>query len=625
MSKTKNKKQHTALASAANKPVLPVTATNLKRKNWLIWVVLGLVFGVYSVAFSNEFLDWDDHLYVTKNTLIQNPTWVNLKLLLRAEVALNYHPLTMFTLWLNAVVFGVQTAKSFIVVNVLLHLVNTYLVYKFGQFLFQNKGYGALAMALLWGLHPLHVESVAWVAERKDVLYTLFYLLAILQYCKYKQESSVKYYWLAVVFMVLGGFSKAMVASLPLVMLLLDYWLDQELPSVQKFLAKWPFFVLSILFGVLAIHIQGGGNLGGFFYKEVTGSVALTTKPSLVENLRFGFYGLSVYVMKFFVPFAQRCFYAYPSKNLIEPLQYWLGTVLGLLGLLACILVHKRQRWLFFSFMFFFASIVMVLQFLSVGAAIVAERYTYIPYIGLCFGVVYVWQESKWARFMPLGVGLVAGVFALLSYWQCRYYKNTGTLFEQAYKYEPQAIMVNQSLVGYYGNNNQIDKVITIAEKAMASGAANYSTVGSLANAYSLRKDFTKALDLYGKAINLAPDGPKKAELYYNRGICNRDAGLFEASAQDIGESIKANSKNTKYIAVKAFSHLQAKQYSQAIADYSVAIANGIAVDTSYNDRAVARFKNGDRAGAIADLKLAVAKNPNYTDAFSNLQKLGGR
>ena len=579
------------------------------------------VIAAFAAGFSNGFVNWDDQMYATENIMIQNPTVANLIRLLGVECALNYHPLTVATLWLNSALFG-KAATSFIVVNTLIHLFNTFLVFRFSQQLTKNNVLVSFLVALFWGIHPMHVESVTWVSERKDVLYSMFFFLACIQYVKYLEKNERKMLIICFVFFVLSCLSKAMAVVLPLVLLLIDYWFDRGFLTVKNITTKIPFFIVALIFGALAVHVQGGGNLGGRLEK-MTLDVALSSALSLADRIKFGFYGFLVYLFKLFIPINQHNFYAYPNLDQYGAVKYITAPIWAMLILGMGVFFYRRQKEVFFGIMFFFFTIVLVLQFLSVGGAILAERYTYIPYFGIIFMLFY-WlnQKIQSKNLLLFGSGIVALVFMYLTYKQTLTYKDTGTLFTNSYKYEPESPVVNENLANHFGRSGEIDQVVRYGEYAASKGVQSYALMGALANAYYLKGNFKKALDLYQKSIDNSPNH-RKFVAYYNRGIANRDGGNFAQSAEDFTKAMELSQDKVAYLPLRAFSNLKANKFKEAYNDYTRMIDLGMAVDTAYNDRAVARFSLGDKEGAIKDLKEVMRRNPRYIDARNNLIKLG--
>jgi protein O-mannosyl-transferase len=629
MAKNKQKiKQNVALPYASKLETQVPTLSNPINSDFQlspIWIYSILTFFVllaFGAGFSNGFVYWDDPLYVLENSLIQSPTFANLGKLLTVECALNYHPITMVSLWLNSALFG-KGATSFIIVNTLIHLINTFLIFRFTQLLTKNNVLVSFLVALFWGIHPMHVESVIWVSERKDVLYTLFFFLACIQYIRYLENNERKRIIYCFLFFVLSCLSKGMAVVLPLVLLLIDYWYDRGFLTVKNITSKIPFLIVAFLFGVLAIHIQGGGDLGGRIEKMSLDTALHDTFP-LIERIKFGLYSFSVYVFKFFIPINQHNFYAYPDKDKYNSLQYIIAPIISVIILGGVIFSYNRKKELFFGGMYFFITIVLVLQFLSVGQAILAERYAYIPYFGILFFVFYwlnVQIQAK--KLIFFGSIILAVFFTYLTYKQAITYKNTETLFLNSYKYEPNSLVVNESITNSLGRTGDIDGVIKYGEVAMSKGTNTPMITMALANAYSLKGNLPKSLEFFQKSIENSSN-QKKSLAYKNRAAAYERANLFNEASKDYTKLMELEKDEiNKYLPMRAYANLRANKFKEAYDDYSGVINNEIAIDTTYNCRAVASFNLGNKDGAINDLRMAVKLNPNYKEALVNLEKLG--
>ncbi len=238
-----------------------------------------------SPALKNGFVNWDDEYYVVSNALLRGPQWIGI---FTRPVVSNYHPLTVLSLAANYAISGTEP-WSYLLFNLLLHLANTVLVFWFAYLLSDKKRWVALFTALLFGIHPMHVESVVWISERKDVLYTLFFLLSLLAYWKYLQTNRSTGYWACFLLFACSLLSKPAAIVLPLVLLLLDYW--KERPFTRRVvLEKIPFFLVGGLFAVVTLKLQ-----------SVTAMTSLDLYPFWVR-LFFASYAIIVYLAWFFVP-----------------------------------------------------------------------------------------------------------------------------------------------------------------------------------------------------------------------------------------------------------------------------------------------------------------------------------
>ena len=380
----------------------PVMA-RLRFPVWLIAVLLALVtIALYWPATSHDFVNYDDNFYVTSNVHVQNGlTLESLKWAFFNPVAANWHPLTLLSHMLDCQLFGLKPWGHHLT-SVLLHAVNTVLVFLFLRRL-TDAIWRSLLVAAVFGLHPLHVESVAWVAERKDVLSTCFGLLALIFYTRYVQcvtsdtcqvtgpkviPASVLsrvthhpslFYGLALFFFALGLMSKPMLVTWPFVMLLLDYWpLERFKPGCAWRLVgeKIPFFALAAVASVVTFVVQQhGGALGEG------------------ENLPFGarsgnaLISYCRYLAKMFWPTDLAIFYPHPGYWPLERVFFAGGLIVGI----SVLLYVKRRRYPFLlvGWLWFGGTLMPVIGLVQVGGQAMADRYTYIPSLGVL--IVAIW------------------------------------------------------------------------------------------------------------------------------------------------------------------------------------------------------------------------------------------
>ena len=335
--------------------------------------VAAVTFTAYTGAFDHAFLSWDDPDYVEENSLVQRHDTPGL---LTSVISNNYHPLTMISLAWNA--SQPLSPKPFIVTNVALHTLNTGLVFWLALLLSGRRILVASVAALLFGIHPMHVESVAWISERKDVLYCFFFLSACVTYWRYLERRG--WPWLLATFalFVLSCLSKGMAVVFPVVMMLLDAWKRRPVFEAKSLIEKVPFFAVALLFGLIAMNVQAGGDFHGAFTRVDKGlkGLADTMSVSPLQRLTLPAYGYFMYVWKLFVPVDLCGFYPYPSPSEAGGIVFLLSP-LFLLGTVAlAIWDFRRTRLLTFGIGWYLVTIAPVLQWVPVGEAIMADRYS---------------------------------------------------------------------------------------------------------------------------------------------------------------------------------------------------------------------------------------------------------
>ncbi len=460
-------------------------AASARGKVFLLCLGLALVTAaLYWPITSHPFILYDDEQYVTANPhVITGLSVANFKWAFTNSEAANWHPLTWLSHQLDCQLFG-QNAGRHHLVNLLLHIANTLLL-----LLFLRGATGALwrsaMVAALFAWHPLHVESVAWASERKDMLSTLFWLLALMAYVRYVhsqgrgQKSEVRgqktnarvYYAASLFFFALGLMSKPMVVTLPCVLLLLDYWPLQRLGGSRwqwaggraLLVEKIPFFALALAGSAVTYLVQTGG-----------GAVWATPWPERLANAVIAY---ARYVIKLFFPGDLALVYSHPDH---WPVTLALGAALLLAVWTAVALQGWRARpWLAFGWLWFLGTLVPTIGLIQVGAQSMADRYTYIPSIG--FFIALVWAVAESPRLQGrlqlgrlLAFGSLAGCVALTAI-QIQYWQDNIRLFRHALEVSPD----------------------------------NYIAANCLGKAYEKVGDYPHALACYAAAVQTEPRFPQ--------------------------------------------------------------------------------------------------------------------
>lgn len=540
----------TPAPAPAAAPVSPQALRGL-----LVAGLVVLTFLVYLPALSNGFTNWDDGEYVLENKHLAL-TSENIPLLFTRNVVGNIHPLTMFSLGLDHAFGGTTDAFPYHLTNVLLHLLNTVLVFFFALRLSRQQTSVAFITALFFAIHPMHVESVAWVSARKDVLYTAFFIGSLLCYLRYLDRPKWWLYGAAFVMAVLSGMAKPAAVVLPVVMLLLDYYEGRSF-NWKVWAEKIPFFALSIAVGLVTIKAQGQAmhhDEYGFGEKIVVGT-----------------YGYVTYLFKAFWWGGLSPFYPYPEDKFKLPSSFYLYVPI-FLALVAWVLWSlRRTKTVFFSLAFYTVTIALVLKVVTVGSAILAERYTYVPYIGVFF-LVGLW----YARLAPgMGRQIATGALALFalacaygSFQQSKVWKDTITLFTQAIQRFPEANLPYINRAGEYRARKQFD--LALKDYDMADKVeANYA-LGLKGRALCLfdMKRYAEALRDFDALVRL---GSQEPVVFGKRGACLTYLGRFEEAIPSYDKGLELNPDDGDIYNDRASNYFNLKNYEKAIADYNKA------------------------------------------------------
>jgi hypothetical protein len=571
----------------------------------LLMAVLAITLAAYVGAFGHEFLTWDDPDYVVQNSLVLTHDYGGL---LKAIVSSNYHPLTMVSLALNAAV--PVSAKPFLVTNALLHTMNAGLVFWFAFLLSGRRLFVAFWTALFFGIHPMHVESVAWISERKDLLYTAFFLGGALAYWRYLRTSDLT--WLAVTFalFVLSCLSKAMAVVFPLVMVLLDMWARRPALSGRSLLEKAPFLVTSLLFGLIALNVQGGGDFHGLLTRtdlHLKGLADSLPFPAWQRAIMPA-YGFMGYIWKLFVPTGLSAFYPYPSPAEAGGPLYLIAPLFLVAVVALAMWDFRRTRILTFGIGWFLITIALVLQWIPVGEAIMADRYTYLSYVGplfaLAMGASALAGRSRgwWVACFAV-LGLLGALFFVLTTRQVAVWRNSETLWTNVVRRFP------HSGTGYVvrgnarGASGHVQEAMQDLLMARSLGSRRVDLYDGLGNSFAAQGQLDSAVVMFSTGLALAPNAGRT---YYNRALAYVRLGRPREALADLDQAQKLMSVQTVNVHLpKGDAYLQLQQFREAAAEYDQAIQAGARDPVAYNNRAIARWNLGDQAGASADLEEA--------------------
>jgi tetratricopeptide (TPR) repeat protein len=504
----------------------------------LLAVIVALVF---CQTLRHEFVDYDDGQYFFTNPHITTGlTWDNMRWAFQAGYANNWHPLTWLSLMLDVEWFGTGPAGPHLI-NVLLHAANAGLLFLLLKRLTGAPWRSAL-VAALFGLHPLHVESVAWVSERKDVLSGLFFMLTLLMYARYAQKQlrtegrepgaqmspaldprpPTLDYYLALLFFALGLMSKPMLVTLPFVLLLLDYWplkrfeppllnSDQSPAGSQCSILlrlgfeKTPFLALSAASSIVTFVAQG--NAVQPFDRIPMGIRAVN---AMVSSVR--------YLGKTFWPANLAIPYPYPQYWSFE--LFWLSAALFLAAIGLAVWLGRRFPFLITGWFWYLGMLIPVIGLVQVGAQSMADRYTYLPLIGVF--IVLVWGMGglfeRWRLPAPIIgslAGLVLAACTARTLDQLRHWQNSETLFRHAAAVTKNNSIAHYNLGEYYAGKGRLDEAIDHYLKAIQIKPGYDDALNDLGIALAKKGDLDEAVARIREAIRYAPD---KADAYYNLG-----------------------------------------------------------------------------------------------------------
>lgn len=570
-------KKNTQEKSAVS-PVGEVTKVST-IPTWAPLAVILFTALLYIPALQNGFTDFDDNFYVTRNPLLADFSLHGVKVIFTSFYYSNYHPLTIFTYLLEYKWFGLNP-MPYHLVNVLLHLFNTWLVFKLAEQLSSNKTVAVIVCAL-FAIHPMHVESVAWISELKDMLYTCFFLLSTIYYLHYTGNGRpTRQYLAAIAFFILSLLSKSAAVTLPVLLIAIDVYKGRRI-GMKLLTDKIPFLLLSVTFGIVnIISFKSAGTLN-----------ESVVSYGFINRIFLFTYAVQSYVLRVVVPFSLSAMHHYPPvKDGMLPWQYYASfpIVLIISWLTLKAVQLRKETW--FGASFFLIAISVMLQIISFSSHLFAERYTYVAYIGL-FYIAAQWITKiglvKWKNATLAVCAVFAIAYAGQSWARIGTWKDSMTLFNDMVEKEPDVYF------GYYMRGN--------AEKSAG--------------------DLQAAMTDYNTAINL---NPNFEDIFYNRAILHNALGNAKAAIQDYSNSIRLNPKLPDAYNNRGWAYFQLGDTAAALKDIDQAIMLKPEYAEAYNNRGWICSQSGKTKEALQNYDKAIAVNPSYSRPRYNRAALMG-
>jgi tetratricopeptide (TPR) repeat protein len=578
-----------------------------------------------------DFVNYDDDIYVYENPHVSGGlTAQNIRWAFTTGHAANWHPVTWLSLMLDCQLFGPNPGRMHLV-NLFLHLANTLLL-----FAVLRKMTGSLwpsaFVAAAFALHPMHVESVAWITERKDVLSTFFMLLTLAAYAGYVKRPSVFKYIISLILFALGLMAKPMLVTLPFVLLLLDYWPLNRLDSLPAkasgrqprnpalppdgraiwsriLIEKIPFFVLAAASSGITFLVQRAGGA----------MIDVTVLPfqDRVANI---FLSYSRYMGKLFWPEKLAVFYPFDADR-FSFRQIALCAIL-LLGISFFVIRFGRTRkYLPVGWLWFVITLIPVIGLVQVGRQAFADRYTYIPYIGLFIMAAWGLPElcSTWPyRNAVLGItaGLVLMPLGLAAYRQTGYWSDSIALFSHTIEVTQNNYVAYNGLGVAYGNLGRWQEEIEACKEAIRikpNYAEAYSNLGA---AYGSVGRNQEAVEVCMQSIRIKPDC---AEAHYNLGNVYSNLGRWQEAIEAYRQAIRLKSDyaDTHYNLGVAYGHLG--RWQEAMEAYGQAIRIKPNYSEAHNNLGNAYVHLGRWQEAIEACTQSIRLKPDCAEAYFNL------
>jgi Tfp pilus assembly protein PilF len=635
--------------------------TTNKLTHGLASFVAVVTFAVYLASLQNDFIaEWDDGEYVLNNPHIRSINPAFLRWAFFDFYASNWHPLTWMSHALDYAIWGLNPLGHHLT-SIMLHAINAFLVVVLImrlQEIAKGTAPGGLESSLpdergmlitagvtglLFGLHPVHVESVAWVAERKDLLCALFFLLSIMAYLRYagsrepgarsqESESSMddegtppdpggekRWYTFSLGLFVLALMSKPMAVSLPVVLLILDWYPFRRLhsgPTARTALVeKLPFITLSLISSVLTVLAQ-----------RAWGAVVEIQSVPLSSRLLVAAQSLIAYLGKMIVPIELIPYYPYP-KNISPASPEFLFSLALVIGItVCCVMVSRKQKVWLTAWGYYAVTLLPVIGIVQVGSQSMADRYTYLPSLSpfLIMGVGASWVYTRMiisqrSRFMVVMLLLSSGlmIFAGLSFLtiqQLRIWKNGLTVWSYVIEKEPEKVSIAYTNLGsVYQKKGQLDKAMENYDKAITLDPTDYLAYINRGAIFDKGSQFDKAIESYNRAVML---NPGDFTAYFNRGLTYDKIGRINDAIQDFQRAARLHGEDPRIHNNLGILYSKAGMYDRSIEALNAAIALEPNNPVTYNNRGISYAFSNQYARAIEDFSKVILLDQNNASAY---------
>ncbi|HYM75240.1 MAG TPA: tetratricopeptide repeat protein [Candidatus Dormibacteraeota bacterium] len=596
------------------KPTLetkPGLFTSAEKRNPVVCLLLAVItLALYNPVNRHPFVNYDDDRYVTENPHIrQGLTADAIAWSLTSTEQANWHPLTWMSHALDVSLFRLNPAGHHLI-SVLLHIVNACLLFLLLMWATNRLG-PALFVAALFALHPINVESVAWIAERKNVLCTLFFFLTLWAYGWYAQKPGWKRYLVVFTLFAAGLASKPMVITLPFVLLLLDYWpldraKDRAMPPWSRLvLEKLPLFALSAASAIITMQAQQAG-----------GAVRSVTEFSFGVRIANAIYAYAMYLWKMLWPARLAPLYPHPGDSL-SAARVLLAAVV-LLAITAVVWKFREKPYLLVGWLFFLGTLVPVIGLVQVGEAAMADRYAYIPLIGIFMMIAFTlddWAQQKKLNWPP-AVAAVAVAIALVlaTHRQIGYWQTNESLWAHALAVTENNFIAEDNLGGALilaGEEEEAHTHFAAAARINPKDPMSHSNLGTY---YQTHNQMREAVKEYEAAVEMTSDPGLLAQTYANLGAAYRVSGDDERAQTNYKQSLRYNPNQfNAWFGLGALALKQGK-LDEAILDLSRSIELHPAPET-YLALGRALEQKGRAAEALAAYQEAVKLSPDFTEA----------
>jgi len=561
----------------------------------LILLVLLITAITLSPCLNNDFTNWDDNKYVTENPDIKSLNQENIKKIFASQYVAMYLPVTMLSYSLNYYFFDLNP-RAYHTTDLIIHLLNCILVFYLFLLLSENT-LSSFIIAILFGIHPLHVESVAWISERKDVLCCLFFLAGLISYIHYKKREKKIFYIISLIAFILSLMSKTMSITLPLLLILTDRFFYNK--TGNSLVEKIPFFLISALFGIIALFTQ-------------TEAMEKHSSFTFLDNLCIASYGILFYLYKMIWPLNLSAIYPYPEKTgYFLQTKFLISPLILIIPAATVIFSGKYTKKIIFGSLFFLITILPVIKLVPIGDAMTADRYTYIPLLGIFYilgeGFYFFYsffnrnkQYEKTLKF-SLVILLIAVILMLsgLTYSRCYIWRDSITLWSDVLKNYPLVAFAYYNRGNAYFSGGDYKEAIKDYSQTIYLDPEYLMAYHNRGNIYYYYKNYHKAISDYNHALSINPNFITSC---INRGNVYLDKGDYKNAITDYNRALKIDPDSPDAYINRGILYSHIKEYDKALSDFNRVLELNPFHFHAYYNRALTYIAKGEYEKAIQDI-----------------------
>ncbi len=597
--------------------MLNKTNINLDKNKLIVYFALVVItFAVFWQVNQYDFA-FDDDVYVTQNSHIQSGITLNgLRWVFSTRYFYLWTPLVWLSFIINYQLYGLN-AGGYHLTNLILHVLSTLLLFWLFNRMTKEIWKSAF-IAALFAIHPLHVESVAWISERKDVLSAFFWMMTLCLYVYYTEKPIIKRYLPVLFSFICALMSKPMAVTLPVIMILLDYWPLKRFQSKKDNFILWQlrekllFFILSTIVVIITFYPQQDTSLNTLYSSNFQDEIPLIFRMANAPIASV------TYLVKTFFPYDMTIYYPFSA-----PIQAWQVIITSLLIIVITIIAAvrmKRHPYLFTGWIWYVITIFPVIGIIQIAGHSMADRYTYIPLIGifviLAWGIPSLINSAKTKKKMLFTASIAALIIlAVLAWKQCSYWKNNADLWNHALNVTKNNYVAHNNIAAALFKEGKTKEAIYHCNQAISIAPNYVKPYINKGLIYSKLGQYNVAVENFNEAINRKTD---YAEAYLGRGHAYERSGQYQRAIEDYNGAIRLNHYNANAYNDRGITYGELGQYQPAIGDFNEAIhLNPDNID-AYNNRGFTYAKLGQYQRAIEDFNKAIRLRPDFLLAFYN-------